>query len=64
MKINGKEHKSVESGTVATVLKQLNLQKERLVVEVNGDIVPKGRYDDYWIDKAAIVEIVSFVGGG
>ena len=64
MKINGKEHESVECGSVTNVLQQLNLKEERLVVEVNGDIVPKGCYDEYWIDKAAIVEIVSFVGGG
>lgn len=64
MIINGKTMSEVTAGTVQDVLMQLDLSVSRVVVEVNGDIVPKGQYDTYWIDKAAAVEIVSFVGGG
>ncbi len=64
MKINGTEKVEVVEGTVIAVLEQLKLKVERVVVEVNGEIIPKGKYDTHWIDKAAEVEIVSFVGGG
>lgn len=64
MKINGVHKTGIGSGTVVEVLSQLNLVAERVVVEVNGDIVPRGQYATHWIDEAAEVEIVSFVGGG
>ena len=64
MIINGKMMAEVAAGTVIDVLERLELKVSRVVVEVNGDIIPKGQYDTYWIDEAAAVEIVSFVGGG
>lgn len=64
MHINGNERQDVKEGTVLEILEQLKLPLERVVVEVSGDIVPKGKYDTYFVDKSAIVEIVSFVGGG
>ncbi len=62
--INGSERPEVNEGNVLEVLEQLNLPVARVVVEVNGEIVPKNLYDHYWVDKRALVEIVNFVGGG
>lgn len=64
MIINGKSHPDLSQGTVSDILNQLKLCVTKVVVEVNGDIVPKGKYDEHWIDGSAKVEIVSFVGGG
>ncbi len=64
MIINGKPHPDLNQGTVTDILNQLNLSIAKVVVEVNGNIVPKGKYDEHWIDASAKVEIVSFVGGG
>lgn len=64
MIINGQEHPDFLEGTVNEMLSNLNLDVAKVVVEVNGEIVPKSQYNTYAIDKAAQVEIVSFVGGG
>lgn len=64
MIINGQEHPNLSEGTVSDILSTLNLEVAKVVVEVNGEIVPKSQYHSYLIDKAAQLEIVSFVGGG
>ncbi len=36
----------------------------RIAVEINGEIVPKAKYDETVIEDGDTIEIVSFVGGG
>jgi sulfur carrier protein len=62
--INGKMQSEMVKGTVIQVLSSLELQMERVVVEVNGEIIPKANYSTHLIDEESKVEIVSFVGGG
>lgn len=50
--------------TVDNLLKRLGLDKNKVVVEVNFEIVPKEKYSVKILDKEDRVEIVSFVGGG
>lgn len=64
MVINGQQHPYFSEGTVTSLLERLNLDTAKVVVEVNGEIIPKSQYPDFHIDKSAQVEIVSFVGGG
>lgn len=64
MIINGQQHPDLPEGTVSDLLSSLNLDVAKVVIEVNGEIVSKSQYPSYTIDKAAQVEIVSFVGGG
>ncbi|PAB59514.1 sulfur carrier protein ThiS [Anaeromicrobium sediminis] len=63
MIINGKE---MDFGkvTITQLLKGLDLKEEKVVVEVNFQIVPKEMYEEHILNKADKVEIVSFVGGG
>lgn len=63
MKINGQEY-DYESMTVASILEALSIKSETVVVEVNGEIVPKVNFSDFVVDKSAVVELVAFVGGG
>jgi sulfur carrier protein len=62
--INGKMQSQIVKGTVIQVLSNLELQMDRVVVEVNGEIIPKANYSTHLIDEDSKVEIVSFVGGG
>ncbi len=64
MIINGKRQSEIVKGTVVQVLLDLDLQMDRVVVEVNGMIIPKANYSTHLIDEDSKVEIVSFVGGG
>lgn len=36
----------------------------RIVVEVNGNIIPKSNYTNVILSEADLVEIIHFVGGG
>lgn len=50
--------------TVGDLVRALNLGGKRIAVERNGEIVPKGRYDDTAIGPHDRFEIVAAVGGG
>ncbi|MDD6261730.1 MAG: sulfur carrier protein ThiS [Clostridiales bacterium] len=63
IRINGKEI-SAAGKTVAECLSDGGFDKTRVAVELNGNIVPKSRYQDTTLADGDSVEIVSFVGGG
>ena len=62
--VNGEEKDISEGLTVEGLLNKLGIGKERVAVELNLDIVPKGRFDDTILKDGDRIEIVSFVGGG
>ncbi len=64
MIINGKEIDFKAGITIDEMLKKLNLSEEKVVVEVNFEIISKEKYKEQVLDKGDQVEIVSFVGGG
>ncbi|MBR6372950.1 MAG: sulfur carrier protein ThiS [Victivallales bacterium] len=61
--ING-EQVDEAGGTLAGYLAKNGLDKGRVAVEINGDIVPKAKYADTVLKDGDKVEIVRFVGGG
>ena len=63
VKVNGEELAAVGM-TVAEYLASTQYDAKRIVVEVNGDIVPKAKYSETVLQDGDRVEIVSFVGGG
>lgn len=63
VKINGKEA-DLAGKTVADYLLAANYDTGRIVVERNGEIVPKAQYGETVLADGDTVEIVSFVGGG
>lgn len=62
--INGEEKEFSDGLTVAALLHELDIQKERVAVELNLDIIAKARFEDTVLRDGDRVEIVSFVGGG
>nr|WP_156204765.1 sulfur carrier protein ThiS [Candidatus Syntrophocurvum alkaliphilum] len=64
MIVNGKEMKFEKDITVNELLQKLDLNPDKVVVEVNLDIVSKDRYDEHILSDSDSVEIVAFVGGG
>ena len=62
--VNGEQKDFKEGFTIIALLAELGIQKERVAIELNLDIVPKGRFDDTILKDGDRVEIVSFVGGG
>ena len=50
--------------TIAQLLAAQGLAERRVAVEVNGEIVPRGRHADHPIADGDVVEIVHALGGG
>ncbi|MCT4606162.1 MAG: sulfur carrier protein ThiS [Marinisporobacter sp.] len=64
MLINGKQMDFDSGITICELLKELDLNEEKVVVEVNFTIISREKYKEYILNKEDKVEIVSFVGGG
>ncbi|GAA4795917.1 sulfur carrier protein ThiS [Lysobacter hankyongensis] len=50
--------------TLAELLATQGLAGRRVAVEVNGDIIPRGRHADHPLAEGDVVEIVHALGGG
>ncbi|MBW7474502.1 thiamine phosphate synthase [Paenibacillus oenotherae] len=61
--VNGREERT-SARTVLELVEQLNLSGKRMVVELNGEIVPHERWGAAPIADGAVLELVHFVGGG
>lgn len=61
--VNG-ESRDVLSGTVAELLKELQLENRKIAVELNREIVRRETYSETKLSAGDAVEIVNFVGGG
>lgn len=64
MIVNGTIRTDLRVRSLTELLSRLNLEPEKVVVELNGDIISKNRYDEPLLDEKSSIEIVSFVGGG
>lgn len=64
MIVNGKEMNFEENITIDELLNKLNLSKDKVVVELNLEIICKEEYSTRLINHEDKIEIVSFVGGG
>lgn len=62
--INGKDYKISECSTISDILEKLNINKEKVVVEVNLNIISKDEYDSFIVKENDSLEVLSFVGGG
>ena len=62
--INGNQTTFSTDLTVAEYLEQNNYQTNRIVVELNEEILPKYSYAETMLKDGDRLEVVSFVGGG
>jgi len=62
--VNGESSEIQSGSTVAALLEQLQIGRERVAVEVSLEIVPKAKYDTHALQEGDRIEIVHFVGGG
>ena len=61
--VNGEEQ-TIESTSVLGYLKEIEIDPQRVAVELNLYILPKGEYDTTQLKDGDRIEIVHFVGGG
>ena len=62
--LNGSPVTLEEGLTVAALLQQMKLPRERVAIERNGSILPKAAYAETHLAEGDRLEIVQFVGGG
>lgn len=61
--LNGQVHRT-KASTVAELVRELDLKREKVAVERNGVIVPRSTYGEMPVTEGDVIEIVHFVGGG
>ncbi|MDY4079403.1 MAG: sulfur carrier protein ThiS [Clostridium sp.] len=64
MKVNGKEMNLEDGITIEELLSKIKINKDRVVVEVDGVIVIKDEFSSFKLKENNTIEVVSFVGGG
>ncbi|AWV08311.1 sulfur carrier protein ThiS [Marilutibacter maris] len=61
--LNG-EPRRTDATTIAALIENEGLGQRRVAVEVNGEIVPRGRHAEHALADGDRVEIVHALGGG
>lgn len=62
--INGDPREVADALTLSALIAQLELTGRRVAVEVNRELVPRGRFDAHTLAAGDQVEIIHAVGGG
>ena len=64
IQLNGKSYEINNGINLSKLLNKLKIQKNKVAIEVNGEIVEKNKYPNLTLRKNDKVEIVHFIGGG
>lgn len=62
--VNGTSRDIPDRTNLTELLAALNLEGQRLAVEVNEALVPRSRFECHWLTAQDRVEIIHAVGGG
>ena len=64
IQLNGDPYEINDGTNLNKLLNKLKIQKNKVAIEVNGEIVEKNKYPNLILNKGDQVEIVKFIGGG
>ena len=64
IQLNGDPYEINDGTNLNKLLNKLKIQKNKVAIEVNGEIVEKNKYQNLILNKGDKVEIVKFIGGG
>ena len=64
IQLNGTPYEIHDGTNLNELLNKLNIQKNKVAIEVNGEIVEKNKYSNLILSKGDKVEVVQFIGGG
>ena len=64
IEINGAPAEVADGALMATLIATLALTGKRIAVELNGELVPRSRFDCQVLKHGDRVEIIQAVGGG
>ena len=64
IQLNGDTYEISDGTNLNELLNKLKIQKNKVAIEVNGEIVERKKYPKLILNRDAKVEIVHFIGGG
>jgi len=64
IQLNGDPYEINNRTNLNELLNKLKIKKNKVAIEVNGEIVEKSKYPNLILNKSDKVEIVKFIGGG
>ena len=64
IQLNGDTYEINDGTNLNQLLNKLKIPKDKVAIEVNGEIVEKSKYPNLILNKDDKVEIVHFIGGG
>ena len=64
IQLNGDPYEVINGTNLNELLNKLKLQKNKIAIEVNGEIIEKSKYPNLILRREDKVEIVHFIGGG
>ena len=64
IQLNGNPYEINNGTNLNKLLNKLKIQKNKVAIEVNGEIIEKNKYPNLILNKDDKVEIVQFIGGG
>ena len=64
IQLNGDPYEVNNGSSLNELLNTLKIKKNKVAIEVNGEIVEKKKYPNLILRKGDKVEIVKFIGGG
>ena len=62
--LNGEKRALADAQTIAGLLADAGLDGRKIAVEVNGEVVPRGRHPIHPLADGDRVEIIQAIGGG
>ena len=64
IQLNGDTYEINYGTNLNELLNKLKIEKKKVAIEINGEIVQKEKYQNLVLNKDDKVEIVHFIGGG
>ena len=64
IQLNGDSYEIIKGTNLNELLEKLKIEKNKVAIEVNGEIIEKNKYLNLILNKDGRVEIVHFIGGG
>ena len=64
IKLNGEERAFDQNTNILSLLNTLNIPSQKVVVERNGEIIPKDDIEDIVLEDGDELDVIRFVGGG
>ena len=64
IQLNGDPYEIKDGTNLNELLIKLKIEKNKVAIEVNGEIVERKKYTNLILNKNDKVEIVHFIGGG